>query len=251
LTAQLVLLRHGQSIWNRDNRFTGWTDVELTEQGIAEARRAGRLLREAGVPLDIAFSSMLKRTIQTLWIVLSETGMEWLPVIKNWHLNERHYGALQGFNKAEMADQVGDSVVFEWRRSFLSVPPPLTFDDPRHPRFDRRYADIDPALLPAAESLKDTLERVMLCWEDAIWPELVLGKRVLVVAHGNSLRALIKYLDAVPEAQVPDIYIPTGIPLLYTFDSQMSLLDKQYLGDPKVVEAAIKEGRLRRPEGED
>jgi 2,3-bisphosphoglycerate-dependent phosphoglycerate mutase len=248
LTARLVLLRHGQSIWNRENRFTGWTDVELTEDGAAEARRAGRLLREAGIPLDIAFTSMLRRAIQTLWIALSETGLEWLPVMRNWRLNERHYGALQGLNKAEMADQVGHQTVFEWRRSFEAVPPPLSHDDPRHPRFDRRYAAVDPALLPAGESLKDTLERVMPCWEGAIRPHLQAGEQVLVVAHGNSLRALIKYLDGTAPVDVPDIYIPTGIPLVYSFDSKMNTDRKQYLGDPKMVEAAIETGRLPRPE---
>jgi 2,3-bisphosphoglycerate-dependent phosphoglycerate mutase len=248
LTARLVLLRHGQSVWNRDNRFTGWTDVELTEEGVSEARRAGILLKRAGIPFDIAFTSMLKRAIRTLWVVLAEIEMEWLPVQVNWRLNERHYGALQGLNKAEMAAQLSQETVFELRRSFDAVPPPLALDDARHPRFDRRYAHVDPGLLPAAESLEDTLERVMPCWEAEIRPRLMAGEQVLVVAHGNSLRAMVKYLDGISEVDVPDIYLPTGIPLVYSFDSKMQLIHKDYLGNPKIVEAAIETGRLPRPE---
>jgi 2,3-bisphosphoglycerate-dependent phosphoglycerate mutase len=246
----LVLLRHGESIWNRENRFTGWTDVELTPQGIAEARQAGALLREAVIPFDIAFTSVLKRAIQTLWIVLMETGLEWLPVVRDWRLNERHYGALQGLNKAELAEQAGLETVFEWRRSYSGMPPALTLDDERHPRHDRRYAGLDPAHLPTTESLKDTLERVMPCWESAIHPRLQAGEQVLVVAHGNSLRALVKHLDGVPEADVPDIYLPTGIPRVYEFERDMRLISRSYLGDPKAVEAAIKAGRLRRPDSD-
>jgi 2,3-bisphosphoglycerate-dependent phosphoglycerate mutase len=245
--AKLVLLRHGQSIWNRDDRFTGWTDVELTEAGEKEARHAGTLLREAGIPFDAAFTSLLKRAIQTLWIVLAEISLEWLPVVKDWRLNERHYGALQGLNKSELADQIGLETVFEWRRSHTGLPPALDPSDPRHPRYDRRYAGLDPDRLPSAESLADTLERVMPCWEGAIWPRLIAGEQVLVVAHGNSLRALIKYLDDIAEADVPDIYIPTGIPKVYTFNSSMEIIGREYLGDPEVVRAAVKAGRLRRP----
>jgi 2,3-bisphosphoglycerate-dependent phosphoglycerate mutase len=248
LSAKLVLLRHGQSIWNRADRFTGWTDVELTEQGVDEARRAGRLLKDAGIAFDIAFTSLLRRAIQTLWIVLAETELEWLPIVKDWHLNERHYGALQGLVKTDTAERVGQEIVFEMRRSYTAVPPALALDDPRHARFDRRYAGIDPAQLPAAESLKDTMDRVLLCWNDAIQPRLAAGQQVLIAAHGNSLRALIKHLDQVADEDVPAIYIPNGFPLVYTFHEDLTVEQRTYLGESKKLKAAIKMGRLRRPE---
>jgi 2,3-bisphosphoglycerate-dependent phosphoglycerate mutase len=235
---RLVLLRHGQSIWNLENRFTGWTDVDLSEQGIAEAHHAARELLAGGFDFDIAFTSVLKRAIRTLWIVLDEMDLMWIPVIRDWRLNERHYGALQGLNKAEMAEQLGAEKVFQWRRSFATPPPPLTPDDPRHPCFDRRYAHLDPTQMPATESLKDTLERVMPCWHDAIVPQLQQGARILIAAHGNSLRALVKHLDGISDSDIPELNIPTGIPLVYELDKTLAVLDRHYLGDPQAVAAA-------------
>lgn len=238
MKSELVLLRHGQSIWNEENRFTGWTDVELTDRGIEEAKRSARLLREQDFHFDIAFTSVLKRAIRTLWIVLDELDQMWLPVVRDWRLNERHYGALQGHSKGEMARQIGEETVHQWRRGYQVRPPALTLDDPRHPRFDPRYREIDPSLLPRSESLHDTLLRVLPCWRDSIIPQLKAGKRVLIVAHHNSLRALVKYLDRIPEGEIARLNIPTGYPLVYDFDEQLQPISKQYLGDPEEVKAA-------------
>ncbi len=235
---KLVLVRHGQSAWNLENRFTGWTDVDLTEQGIAEAREAGRLLKEGGYEFDIAFTSVLKRAIKTLWIIQEEMGLEWIPVIRAWQLNERHYGNLQGLNKAEMAEKFGEAQVKIWRRSYDVPPPPLDPDDPRHPRFDRRYADLTPEQLPATESLKLTLERVLPYWHSAIVPTITAGKRVLIAAHGNSLRALVKYLDNIPDDVITELNIPTGIPLVYELDADLKPVRNYYLGDPEAVAKA-------------
>lgn len=238
--SRLVLLRHGQSAWNKDNRFTGWIDVDLTTQGVEQAHHAGHFLREAGFTFDAAFTSMLKRAIRTLWIVLDELDQMWLPVEKTWQLNERHYGALQGLDKAEMADRYGSHQVFLWRRSYAVRPPSLAPSDPRHPAFNPRYAGADPGALPAAESLEDTLQRVLPYWQGTILPRLAAGERVLVVAHGNSLRALVKYLDAIPEHAVPELSIPLGIPIVYDLDAQQRPLNRFYLGPEDVVRAAEK-----------
>jgi 2,3-bisphosphoglycerate-dependent phosphoglycerate mutase len=237
--ANLVLIRHGQSDWNLENRFTGWIDVDLTQSGIREGRRAGRFLREAGYRFDVAFTSLLRRAIRTLWLVLDELDLMWLPVEKTWRLNERHYGALQGLNKAEMVDRYGQEQVFLWRRSYTALPPPLALDDSRHPRFDPRYALVDPTELPAAESLENTLQRVLPCWQQQIVPRLRNGERVLVVAHGNSLRALIKYLDLIADQDVPDLSIPTGIPIAYDLNDRLEPVSRTYIGDAETVRVAI------------
>lgn len=214
----LVLLRHGQSTWNLENRFTGWTDVDLTGEGRQEAHTAARLLIKAGFTFDIAFTSVLKRSIDTLWIVMEDMNLQGIPVEYAWQLNERHYGALQGQNKADTAQELGQELVMGWRRGYQPRPPPMEPDDPRHPRFDPRYAHLSPEELPGTESLQDTLARLLPYWQGVIVPTMRSGKRVLIVAHGNSLRALVKYLDDVPEADVPEIHIPTGIPLVYELD---------------------------------
>lgn len=234
----LVLLRHGQSAWNQDNRFTGWIDVDLTAPGIEEAHRAGRFLREAGLTFDVAYTSLLKRAIRTLWVALDELDQMWIPVEKTWRLNERHYGALQGLDKSEIADRYGKEQVFLWRRSFAVRPPAMAWDDPRHPRFDPRYATVDPQDLPSTESLQDTLLRVLPCWQNEILPHLAHHERVLVVAHGNSLRALVKYLDGISDEAVPVLNIPTGIPMVYELDRQLKPIRHYYVGDPEVVQAA-------------
>jgi len=228
---KLVLVRHGQSAWNLENRFTGWTDVDLTEQGIAEAHEAGRLLREDGYEFDVAYTSVLKRAIKTLWLVLEEMDLEWLPVVRAWQLNERHYGNLQGLNKVETAEKFGNEQVHIWRRSYDTPPPPLDLDDERHPRFDRRYADLTPDQLPATESLKITLERVLPYWHEELAPAIKSGKRLLVAAHGNSLRAMVKYLDNIPDEEIPGLNIPTGVPLIYKLDKDLKPLESYYLGD--------------------
>ncbi len=242
---KLILLRHGESTWNLENRFTGWTDVPLTPGGMGEAHTAGRLLRESGILLDVAFTSVLARAIHTLWIVLDELGMEWIPVKRTWRLNERHYGALQGLNKAETAELLGKEQVFAWRRSYDTAPPPLSPSDPTHPRFDRRYAGVDPSLLPSTESLKDTLERVLPYWRERIGPRLERGQNVLVSAHGNSLRALIKHLDDIPDQEISELYVPTGFPMVYDFSPEMEILSRRYLGDPAVVVAATEAAKLQ------
>jgi 2,3-bisphosphoglycerate-dependent phosphoglycerate mutase len=225
----LALLRHGESEWNRDNRFTGWTDVDLSERGIQEAHRAGQLLREGDFAFDVAYTSVLKRAIRTLWLVLDNLDLLWLPVRRSWRLNERHYGALQGLNKLETAGKFGAEEVILWRRSYSVRPPALALDDKRHPRFDPRYADLRPDELPATESLKDTLERVLPYWHEVIAPELARGQRVLVAAHGNSLRALVKYLDGISDEEIPALNIPTGVPLVYELDGQLGVRKSYYL----------------------
>lgn len=235
---KLVLVRHGQSAWNLENRFTGWTDVDLTEQGMAEARSGGQLLKEGGYEFDIAYTSVLKRAIKTLNIIQEEMGLEWIPVIRAWQLNERHYGALQGLNKAEMAVKFGEEQVKIWRRSYDVPPPALEWDDERHPRFDRRYAGLKPEELPATESLKITLERVLPYWHSDIAPMIKTGKRVLIAAHGNSLRALVKYLDNISDAEITELNIPTGIPLVYELDADLKPVKSYYLGDAEAVARA-------------
>ncbi|WKZ49759.1 MAG: 2,3-diphosphoglycerate-dependent phosphoglycerate mutase [Anaerolineales bacterium] len=234
---KLVLLRHGQSVWNLENRFTGWTDVGLTEQGAAEARSGGRLLIEGGYVFDAAYTSVLRRAIKTLWIALEELGQEWIPVTRAWQLNERHYGALQGLDKAETAEKFGEAQVKLWRRSYDTPPPALEWDDERHPRFDPRYASLTPERLPATESLKITLDRVLPYWLGTVAPAIQSGKRLLVVAHGNSLRALVKYLDDVSESDILELNIPTGIPLVYELSEDLKPIRHYYLGD---AEAAAK-----------
>ena len=238
MPGKLILVRHGQSIWNVENLFTGWHDVDLSEQGVAEARSAGRQILNEKLTVDLAFTSVLKRAIRTLWFILDEIDRMWVPVQGTWRLNERHYGALQGLNKAQTVEQHGAAQVQIWRRSYDIAPPPLPLDDPRHPRYDPRYHDVDPALLPASESLKDTLARVLPFWKQRIAPELLTGRNVLVTAHGNSLRAMVKMLDAVSDAQITELNIPTGVPLLYELDAQLKPRGSRYLGDAAAIAAA-------------
>jgi 2,3-bisphosphoglycerate-dependent phosphoglycerate mutase len=235
---RLILVRHGQSTWNVENLFTGWTDVDLSAQGRAEAAQAGRELLREQLEVRMAFTSVLKRAVRTLWIMLDEMDRMWLPVERSWRLNERHYGALQGLNKAQTVAQHGEAQVKIWRRSYDVPPPPLGADDQRHPRHDPRYADVDRQLLPATESLKDTLARVLPFWHARIAPELRSGGDVLVVAHGNSLRAMVKMLDEVGEADIVELNIPTGVPLLYELDAALRPRASRYLGDPVAIAAA-------------
>ena len=236
MAGKLVLCRHGQSDWNLKNLFTGWKDVDLTEQGAQEAVDAGQLLKEMGYEFDVAYTSVLKRAIRTLWIMLDEMDLMWIPVIRDWRLNERHYGALQGLNKAETAAKYGDEQVHIWRRSYDIPPPELDVDDERHPSHDPRYAGIDN--LPATESLKITLDRVRPCWDDVIAPDLRAGKDVLIAAHGNSLRALVKMLDKVSDEEITGFNIPTGIPLAYELDDNLEPTSREFLGDPEAVAKA-------------
>ena len=236
---KLVLLRHGESTWNKENRFTGWTDVDLTETGREQARRAGELLREKGFVFDLACTSVLTRAIRTLWIALDAMETMYIPVHNNWRLNERHYGALQGLNKAETAAKYGDEQVLIWRRAYAIAPNPLDFDDPRHPRFDPRYAKLTPEQLPATECLKDTVARVLPFWNDTIAPAMRAGRRVLIAAHGNSLRALIKHLDNVSDEDIVNLNIPTGQPLVYELDDDLRPIRHYYLGDAAEIEAAM------------
>lgn len=239
MAGKLVLVRHGQSTWNRENLFTGWTDVDLTPQGAAEAQAAGALLRDSGFDFDVAFTSVLKRAIRTLWIMQDVMDRMWIPVERDWRLNERHYGALQGLDKAETTAKYGVAQVKTWRRSYDVAPPPLAEDDPRHPRFDPRYRGVDLAQLPATESLKDTLARVLPCWRERIAPALARGQDVLVVAHGNSLRAMVKMLDGMSDAAIVEFNIPTGVPILYELDaSQRPAAARRFLGDAAAIEAA-------------
>ena len=235
---KLVLLRHGESTWNKENRFTGWTDVDLSDRGREEAAEASRLLKKGGYVFDQAYVSVLKRAIRTLWITLDGLDQLWLPVEKSWRLNERHYGALQGLNKAETAAKHGDDQVKIWRRSYDIPPPPLAVDDERHPSRDPRYADLAPSELPLTESLEETVARFLPYWHGTIAPSIKAGKRVIVAAHGNSLRALVKYLDNIPEAEIVELNIPTGIPLVYELDADLRPLRHYYLGDAAAAAAA-------------
>ena len=238
MPGKLLLVRHGQSIWNLENLFTGWTDVDLSAAGIDEARQAGREIARAGVTPDLVFTSVLTRAIRTQWLILEELQLLWLPVERHWRLNERHYGALQGLNKAQTVAQHGEAQVKIWRRSYDVPPPPLALDDQRHPRFDRRYAQVAAADLPATESLKSTLARVLPYWDERFAPELRANRNVMIVAHGNSLRALVKMLDALSESAIIELNIPTGIPLLYELDAQLRPLASRYLGDAAAIAAA-------------
>ncbi len=235
---KLVLVRHGQSTWNLENRFTGWTDVGLTDLGKSEAHEAGMLLRESGYVFDVAYTSVLRRAIQTLWTVLQEMNLEWIPITNAWQLNERHYGSLQGLNKAETAAKFGEAQVKIWRRSYDVPPPALDLNDERHPRFDPRYTSLTPGQLPATESLKLTLERVLPYWHSTLTPAIKSGKRVIIAAHGNSIRALVKYLDNISEADITELNIPTGLPFVYELDEDLKPTKNYYLGDSE--EAAKK-----------
>jgi len=234
----LVLLRHGESTWNLENRFTGWHDVPLSETGRVEARRAGELMRDAGLSFDVAHTSLLRRAIETVNIALDVMDQHWIPVRRHWRLNERHYGALQGLNKKETSERYGPEQVFAWRRSYDVPPPPLDPGDERHPRFDRRYAALPPDLLPATECLKDVVARMLPYWYDAIVPDLRAGRCVLVGAHGNSLRALVKHLDGISDDAIAELNIPTGIPLVYELDEHFRPVSSRYLGDPEAARAA-------------
>ena len=238
--SRLVLLRHGLSQWNKENRFTGWTDVDLAPEGVTEAHEAARLLKEAGFSFDLAYTSLLKRAIRTLWAVLDDMDLMWVPTEKNWRLNERHYGALQGLNKAEMTKQYGEAQVKLWRRSYDVRPPALAENDPRHPNFDPRYAGLKPVERPATESLADTVARFVPYYESDILPAMRAGKRILITAHGNSLRALVKHLDKMNDEDIVALNIPTGIPLVYEFDRHFKPVKRYYLGDQAKVAAAAK-----------
>ena len=235
---KIVLLRHGESVWNRENRFTGWTDVGLTEKGLAEAKAAGQLLKKEGYDFDIAHTSMLKRAIKTLWSVLEETERMWIPVHHSWRLNERHYGALQGLDKAETAAKFGDAQVLIWRRAYAIAPPPLPENDPRIETGDPRYADLKPGEYPLTECLKDTVDRFLPYWHGAVAPQIKAGQRVVIAAHGNSLRALIKYLDDVSDDEIVNLNIPTAQPLVYELDANLKPIRNYYLGDPEAIKAA-------------
>jgi 2,3-bisphosphoglycerate-dependent phosphoglycerate mutase len=241
MKVKLVLLRHGESLWNMEDRFTGWTDIDLSDKGIAEAREAGKTLRNEGYVLDIAFTSVLKRAIRTLWLVLDEMDLMWIPVYRSWRLNERHYGALQGLNKAEMSAKVGEEQVHIWRRSYDVRPPSLDRTDVRYPGNDPKYRELSENELPLTESLKDTVARFMPYWHDVLAPELRSGKHAIVSAHGNSLRAMVKYLDNIPDSEIVNVNIPTGIPLVYELDEELRPLKHYYLADAAKVERAINE----------
>jgi 2,3-bisphosphoglycerate-dependent phosphoglycerate mutase len=236
---KLVVVRHGESDWNKQNRFTGWTDVDLSEKGRQEAKEGGEVLKREGFVFDVAYTSVLKRAIRTLWSVLDEMDLMWIPVHRSWRLNERHYGALQGLNKSETAEKFGEAQVKIWRRSYDIPPPPLEESDPRFPGHDPRYASLTKAELPLTECLKDTVARFLPLWHEAIAPEIRGGKKVLIAAHGNSLRALVKYLDNVSEAEIVELNIPTGMPLVYELDDDLKPVRHYYLGDPEKVKAAM------------
>lgn len=236
---KVVLVRHGESVWNQENRFTGWQDVDLSDKGRAEATKGGKALRERGFVFDVAYTSVLKRAIKTLNIVLDEMDQVWLPVHKDWRLNERHYGALQGLNKAETAARHGEEQVKIWRRSYDTPPPPMELSDPRHPRNDPRYRGVSSSLLPNNESLKDTVARFLPLWKETIVPEIKAGKRVLIAAHGNSLRALMQHLENMTPDEIMGVNMPTGIPMLYELDENLKVLKREFIGDPEEVKAAI------------
>jgi len=248
-TVRLVLLRHGESKWNLENRFTGWTDVGLTDKGKAEAKSSGQLLKEEGFEFDLLYTSVLKRATGTMEICLDEMNIINVPIVYDWRLNERHYGALQGLNKAETAEKYGDEQVLIWRRSYSTPPPPLDIDDERHPRFDDRYGDLNENELPASECLKDTADRFLPYWHETIAPSIQSKKRVLIVAHGNSLRALVKYLDDISDKEIVGLNIPTGVPLVYELDDQLSPMKHYYLGDQdaiaKKTAAVVAQGKLK------
>lgn len=245
----LVLVRHGESTWNKENRFTGWTDVDLSDKGKEEAQKAGRILKEQGYTFDVAYTSVLKRAIRTLWIIMDEMDLMWIPVHRSWRLNERHYGALQGLYKAEMASKYGEQQVFIWRRSYDIQPPALTKEDPRYPGRDPRYKELDSKDVPLTESLKDTVARFMPYWYETLAPVIKTGQRVIISAHGNSLRALVKYLDNVPDSEIVGLNIPTGIPLVYELDDNLKPQNHYYLGSQedvqKAMEAVAKQGKVK------
>jgi 2,3-bisphosphoglycerate-dependent phosphoglycerate mutase len=247
---KLVLVRHGESTWNKENLFTGWTDVDLSEKGIEEAAEGGRVLKEEGYVFDIAFTSVLKRAIRTLWIVMDEMDLMWIPVVRDWRLNERHYGALQGLNKAQTAEKFGEKQVKIWRRSYDIRPPALEETDPRNPAKDPRYKGLKNEEVPLTECLKDTVERFLPCWHEVIAPLVQSGKRVLIAAHGNSLRALVKYLDNIPDDVIPEVNIPTGMPLVYELQDDLKPMKNYYLGDPekvkKAMEAVASQAKVKR-----
>ena len=246
---KVVLLRHGESVWNKENLFTGWTDVDLSEKGVEEAKEAGRVLKSQGFAFDVAYTSLLKRAIRTLWIVLDEMDLMWIPVLRDWRLNERHYGALQGLNKAETAAKYGEEQVKVWRRSYDIQPPALAESDPRYPGHDPRYRGLTKRQLPLTECLKDTVARFLPAWHDVIAPAVRSGKSVLITAHGNSLRALVKYLDNIPDEEIVGLNIPTGMPLVYELDDALKPLKHYYLGDPesvkKAMDAVASQGKVR------
>ncbi|MEK7437849.1 MAG: 2,3-diphosphoglycerate-dependent phosphoglycerate mutase [Pseudomonadota bacterium] len=248
---KIILLRHGESVWNKENRFTGWTDVDLTDKGVEEAKTAGELMQEAGFVFDLAHTSVLRRAIKTLWLALERMDLMWIPVLHSWRLNERHYGALQGLNKAETAAKFGDAQVLTWRRSYDIAPPALTQDDERYPGKDPRYRGLAPAQLPLSECLKDTVARVLPYWNQAIAPDIRAGKRVLIAAHGNSIRALVKYLDKISDQDIVGLNIPTGVPLVYELDDTLKPLRHYYLGDAaeieKATQAVANQGKAKSP----
>jgi 2,3-bisphosphoglycerate-dependent phosphoglycerate mutase len=247
---KVVLVRHGESTWNKENLFTGWTDVDLSEKGREEAKEAGRVLKEEGFVFDIAYTSVLKRAIRTLWILMDEMDLMWIPVLRDWRLNERHYGALQGLNKSEMAEKFGEEQVKIWRRSYDTRPPALEETDPRNPANDPRYAELRKEEIPLTECLKDTVGRFLPCWHQVIAPTVRSGKRVVIAAHGNSLRALVKYLDNISDDVIPGVNIPTGMPLVYELDEALKPIRNTYLGDPekvkKAMEAVAKQGTVKK-----
>lgn len=235
---QLLLVRHGESLWNKENRFTGWQDVDLSDLGRSEAQRAGQTLKKEGFTFDLCYCSVLKRALRTLWIIQDEMDLLWLPTVKSWRLNERHYGALTGLNKAETAARHGEEQVKIWRRSYDTPPPPLSVDDPRHPSHDPKYKNVNPKDLPSGESLKLTVDRVLPLWNEDIAPRIKKGEKILISAHGNSIRALVQHLEQMSPAEIMEVNIPTGIPLLYELDANLKVKAKRYLGDPELVKAA-------------
>ncbi|MCF8367190.1 MAG: 2,3-diphosphoglycerate-dependent phosphoglycerate mutase [Bacteroidales bacterium] len=238
---KLVLLRHGESEWNKENKFTGWTDVELSPKGVEEAREAGKTLKAQGFAFDMAFTSYLKRAIKTLWLALEEMDQMWIPVYKSWRLNEKHYGMLQGLNKAETAEKYGDEKVLMWRRSFDIPPSEIPADDDRHPKFDPRYAELKPEEVPATEALKDTIERLIPYWDGEIKPALQAHNQILVAAHGNSLRGIVKYLKNMSEAEIIAFNIPTGIPYVFEFDDELNLVKDEFIGDPETIKKLMEQ----------